>query len=123
MTRRRPASSGGELQLPFAVGRRVIGRHERAASKAITAARASGAIGPVDLAAVTLLRGLARALDGAELEGSAWAVAAVARELRETLTTMRLTPASRTNDGGDPFAEWLATISEAGQPDRKSTRL
>jgi hypothetical protein len=93
-----------------------MGRHERAANRAITAARRLDELGPTDLGAITGLRALARALDGAETEASPWAIATVARELRETLAALRLTPASRTHDGADPFAAWLATLDPDEHP-------
>lgn len=119
MTRARPDPTGGTAPLPFAVARRRPRRHEAAVNRAVLAARAAAGLEASDAAAVSLLRALGRALDVAEAEPNAWAVAAVSRELRETLAVMRLTPAARGHDGADPFAEWLAELTTAEHPENR----
>lgn len=68
---------------------------ETALDKAIVAARKGGMLADVDAAVLTLARAQARGVDAAEQERNTWALAAIGRELRETLIRMRMDPVSR----------------------------
>lgn len=105
-----PAAAPGLFPEPTAAPLRK-GRHERRTDAAITAARHAGTLAATDGALISLLRALARALDLAERTEQPYAVAQVARELRATLESARLTPASR-GAGPDPFAALLESLSD-----------
>lgn len=101
-----PALFDGPKPGPFRKG-----RHEQRTDAAIRAAREAGTLTDTDAGVITLLRALARALDGAERTEQPYAVAQVARELRATLETARLTPAAR-GPGPDPFADLLQALAD-----------
>jgi hypothetical protein len=90
---------------------------EAALDKAVTAARTAGSLSDVDAAAITLARAQARGVDGAESARNPWALAALGRELRETLIRLRMDPVSR---GGnrESIAEFLAALGRPtpGEP-------
>lgn len=86
------------------------GRVEVALDRAIAAARDVKSLSALDAAIVTLARAQARGVDAAEGARDTWALAAIGRELRETLIRMRLDPASR-GVGADGLAEFLAALS------------
>jgi hypothetical protein len=93
------------------------GRVEAALDKAIAAARQAGNLSDVDGAAITLARAQARGVDAAEGGRNPWALAALGRELRETLIRLRMDPVSR---GGnrESIAEFLAALGRPtpGEP-------
>lgn len=91
------------------------GRVEVALDRAIAAARAGKSLSALDAAIVTLARAQARGVDAAESSRDTWALAAIGRELRETLIRMRLDPASR-GVGADGLAEFLAALSSPDPP-------
>jgi hypothetical protein len=90
-------------------------RAELSVDKAVAAARAAGLIDAKDEAAVTAARALARGVDMAETQRDLWALATLARELRQQLERLRLDPASRGTNTGDELAELLRSMST---PDR-----
>lgn len=112
MSRRRRVRDDGLFNLPAP----KKGRVEAGLDRAIIAARAAKGLTDVDAAIVTLARAQARGVDAAEGARDTWALAAIGRELRETLTRMRLDPASR-GAGVDGLAEFLAAL---GRPDPPS---
>lgn len=90
-------------------GRR--GRVEAALERAITAARRDRALTDADAGAVALARAQARGVDGAEAGRNPWALAALGRELRETLIRLRLDPVAR-GPGRESVAEFLAALAQ-----------
>ena len=90
--------------------RRGRGRHERRMDAALVTAKDDGLLAPVNDGLVAVLRALARALDEAELDGSPYAVATVARELRAALDTARMTPSGPSM--ADPFADLMAGLAD-----------
>ena len=103
-------------QLPLTVSKGRKGRHERAADRTITVARGAGSLTDVDVLLATALRALARQLDAAEREGNPWAVAAVTREIRETLHTAKLTATERVVTADDPFAAFMEAMAADDAP-------
>jgi hypothetical protein len=89
-----------------------LGRHERAVARAIARAQRDGLLDTtLDGGLSSVARGLGRAIDGAEAARNPWAVAQVARELRETLTRLRLDPAARGADR-DSWDDFLAALTD-----------
>lgn len=78
------------------------------------AAYAAGVVDKdLDAAAIALARTLARATDQqATPDGNAWAVAALARELRTLLERLRLDPTARGAGDRDEFAEFLSDLAK-----------
>lgn len=111
MTRRRRARDDALFPLPAA----RKGRVEVALDRAITAARDAKSLSALDAAIITLARAQARGVDAAEGARDTWALAAIGRELRETLIRMRLDPASR-GVGADGLAEFLAALAHPDPP-------
>ena len=105
-------------QLPLSVRKGRKGRHERAADRTITVARADGQLTDVDVLLTTALRALARQLDAAEREANAWAVAAITREIREMLHTAKLTASERVVTADDPFASFMQAMAADDVPVR-----
>lgn len=109
MTRRRRDDDGQAVL--FALPDPRAGRHERSVNQAIRRGQRDGVIdAALDGGLSSLARGLARVADVAEQQKNPWAMAAVARELRETLTRLRLDPASRGADR-DAWDDFLAAIN------------
>lgn len=80
--------------------------------KAVAASVRSAGLDPSDFGAALVAVSLARAMDRAAGERKpAYAVAAVARELREQLARLKLDPAAR--DGGDGDDETLKELLRA----------
>jgi hypothetical protein len=103
---RRPAE-----QPPLFAGPKIRkGRVEVAVDKAVRAAQADKAIGPLDAGLIALARTLARSLDGAAAGGDRWVTARLAGELRETLARLRLDPTSRGAHRGE-LAGFLADLA------------
>lgn len=94
---------------------RPKGRVEVALDKALTAARAAGGLTDVDLAVLTLARAQARGVDCAEADRNTWALAAIGRELRETLIRMRMDPVSR-GSSKDELIEFLRSLAQPDHP-------
>jgi len=86
------------------------GRVEVALDKALGVARAAGALSDLDAAVYTLARAQARGVDLAEADRNTWALAAIGRELRETLIRMRLDPVSR-GANRDDLVEFLRSLA------------
>jgi predicted RNA-binding Zn ribbon-like protein len=108
MTRRRSEDPPPLFVLPDP----RAGRHERSVNQAIRRGQRDQVIDAhLDGGLASLARGLARAADVAEQAKNPWAMAAVARELRETLTRLRLDPASRGADR-DAWDDFLAAIND-----------
>lgn len=103
----------------FALPPRAKGRVEVALDKAIAAARASGALSDVDVAVLTLARAQARGVDCAETDRNTWALAAIGRELRETLIRMRMDPVSR-GTSKDELIDFLRSLA---QPDHSGVEV
>lgn len=80
--------------------------------KAVAASVQAAGLDPSDFGAALVAVSLARAMDRAGGERKpAYAVAAVARELREQLARLKLDPASR--DGGDEQDEAMRELLKA----------
>ena len=92
------------------------GRHERHVEATVRTARGDGLLGPLDEAAVSGLRGLARHLD--ELERAAkpepGTFAYLHAEYRKTLIELGLTPASREAGEDVDDAGELAAVLRLG---------
>ena len=113
----------GQLPLPLPVQKRKIGRTERQVNAAIRTAQHAGEVGPVHAGAVALARELARAVDHATVVGNPWAIAALSRELRESIASLGLDRASRGElthgtDLGTDLAAYLASMDAAQTGDR-----
>lgn len=106
----------------FDVPRGRRGRVESALERAIAAARKAGALADADAAALTLARAQARGVDIAEAANQLWALAAIGRELRETLIRLRLDPVSRGGDR-DSIIEFLRSLGtpEHTRPEIRDT--
>lgn len=93
-------------------------RVEQATEAAVKAAR----LDDVDQAAAALAVELGRAVDVASTRKDPYGVATAARELRETLTRLRLDPASRESNRTDDVS-WLDALGPTvPEPDRPSVR-
>lgn len=103
----------------FALPARRKGRVEAALDKAIVAARAAGGLTDVDAAVLTLARAQARGVDAAETDRNVWALAAIGRELRETLSRMRMDPTSR----GGNRDELVAFLADLAKPTGAGTTV
>jgi hypothetical protein len=109
---RRRTDDGGDPPVLFALPDPRAGRHERSVNQAIRRGQREAIIdATLDSGLASLARGLARAADVAESAKNPWAVAAVARELRETLIRLRLDPASRGADR-DAWDDFLSALNE-----------
>jgi hypothetical protein len=108
---------GDKPAVLFALPDPRAGRHERNVNQAIRRGQKDAILDPVlDSGLASLARGLARAADTAEAAKNPWQIAAVARELRETLTLLRLTPTARGADR-DAWDDFLASLNDdAGPP-------
>ena len=94
-------------------------RVEQATEAAVKAAR----LDDVDQAAAALAVELGRAVDVASTRKDPYGVATAARELRETLTRLRLDPASRESTGTNGDLSWLDALGPTvPEPDRPSVR-
>lgn len=94
-------------------------RVEQATARAVEAAR----LDDVDQAGAALAVELARAVDVASTRKDPYGVATAARELRETLTRLRLDPASRESTGTNGDLSWLDALGPTvPEPDRPSVR-
>lgn len=99
--------------LPVDVPAQPVGRVQTAVEKAIVAAQ----LDDRDAGAGALAVACGRAVDLALGRRDPYAVASVARELRETLTRLKLDPVAREgNDAGNVEA-WLAGL-DAGTDDQ-----
>lgn len=114
MSKPRRTSDAALFNLPP----RAKGRVETALDKALAAARKAGMLADVDAAVLTLARAQARGVDAAEQERNTWALAAIGRELRETLIRMRMDPVSRgaNRDELVTFLRSLADPEPAARP-------
>lgn len=83
-----------------------VRRVEQATAEAVAAAR----LDDVDKAGAALAVELARAVDVASGRKDPYGVATAARELRETLTRLRLDPASRESTGTNGDLSWLDAL-------------
>lgn len=114
MTGQQPAA---DEQLPVDVPAQPQGKVERA----VRAALAAAALDERDQGAGELAAGCARAVDLALGRRDPYAVASVARELRETLTRLRLDPVAREGGDAGELGAWLAGLGAATE-DRAEDR-
>jgi hypothetical protein len=84
---------------------------EAAVRRSLKAAADAGLLGEVDAAAGALAAGCARAVDVGLTRNDPYAVAAAARELRETLVRLKLDPTSRDGGDGDEFGALLRELA------------
>ena len=89
------------------------GRCETNVDTAVRAGYDAGVVdAKLDAGAVAMARTVARALDAQAEGGNAWAVAALARELRTILERLRLDPTARGLGNRDEFAEFLHDLAQ-----------
>lgn len=91
---------------------RSPGRHEKDLDATIEAARTADMVVDLDDALISLARGLAWALDEAELDGKPYAIAQIAGPYREVLESLRLTPINRMTEANDDLSRALAELAE-----------
>ncbi len=116
MTGKRKAPD--QLELPGSSVRRRRGRHERALDNAARAARTADLVQPWHGAAISSARGLARALDDAELERDGWLVTRIASELRQTLDALGWLPEGANRDDLDDLVALFGgpAVSDPAKP-------
>lgn len=78
--------------------------------KAVQASVEAAALDSRDKGAGALAVACARAVDTAQRRGDPYAVAAAARELRETLIRLRLDPVARLGNDAGQLQTWLAGL-------------
>lgn len=96
---------------------------EGAVRRSLRAAADAGLVGELDAAAGALAAGCARAVDHGLKRHDPYAVAAAARELRETLVRLKLDPLSRDGGEDDDFGKLMREImSDKDTHDRDGDR-
>lgn len=110
-----PRRNGGTSDALFDVSAGKPGRVERRVAAAIRAGKREDVIGALDDGACALALELARAVDRAGAAGTKpdpYAVTQAGRELREVMTALRLTPASRGAQTSDALADFLRSLEQ-----------
>ena len=103
-------------------GADLYGKVRRVEQATLDAVEAAG-LDDVDKAGAALAVELARAVDVASGRKDPYGVATAARELRETLTRLRLDPASRESSGTHGDLSWLDALGPTvPEPDRSALR-
>lgn len=85
---------------------------EQAVRRSLRAAADANLVGELDAAAGALAAGCARAIDFGLKRRDPYAVAAAARELRETLVRLKLDPASRDTGDDDGLGQLMRELAD-----------
>jgi hypothetical protein len=93
---------------------------EAAVRRSLKAASEAGLVGELDAAVGALAAGCARAVDHGLKRHDPYAVAAAARELRETLVRLKLDPLSRDTGDDDDFGRLMREIMTNGSGDDRA---
>ena len=94
---------------------------EQAVRRSLKAAADAKLVGELDAAVGALAAGCARAVDHGLKRHDPYAVAAAARELRETLVRLKLDPLSRDTGDDDDFGKLMREIMDSDR-DRDGNR-